>query len=64
MTPISAPLRQPERKPTGVVHYPDIGFFLILRLYSPKEAYFNKTWKPSDIEKVTPAKANTRRRVC
>jgi hypothetical protein len=31
---------------------PDTGFFLILRLYGPKEAYFNKTWKPSDIEKV------------
>ena len=30
---------------------PDRGYFAILRLYGPTEAA-NKTWKPSDIEKV------------
>ena len=28
------------------------GFFAILRLYGPTEAAINKSWKPSDIEKV------------
>jgi hypothetical protein len=31
---------------------PDKGFFVILRLYGPKKAFFDKTWKPGDIEKV------------
>jgi hypothetical protein len=25
------------------------GFFVILRLYGPTKAFFDKTWKPSDI---------------
>jgi hypothetical protein len=29
---------------------PDKGFFLILRLYSPEQAFFDKTWRPSEIE--------------
>jgi hypothetical protein len=31
---------------------PGQGFFVILRLYGPKKEFFNKTWKPSDIEKL------------
>lgn len=31
---------------------PDQGFFVILRLYGPTRAFFDKTWKPSDLEKV------------
>ena len=31
---------------------PGQGFFVILRLYGPKKAFFEKTWKPGDIEKV------------
>ena len=31
---------------------PGKGYFAILRLYSPTEAAINKSWKPSDIEKV------------
>jgi hypothetical protein len=31
---------------------PDKGFFVILRLYGPKQAFFDKTWKPGDIEKI------------
>ena len=30
----------------------DKGFFVILRLYGPTQAYFDKTWKPDDVEKV------------
>jgi hypothetical protein len=31
---------------------PDKGWFLILRLYSPLEPFFTKTWRPSEIELV------------
>jgi hypothetical protein len=31
---------------------PDKGYFAILRLYGPTEAAIDKSWKPSDIEKV------------
>jgi hypothetical protein len=31
---------------------PDKGFFVILRLYGPTKAFFDQTWKPSDIEKL------------
>jgi hypothetical protein len=31
---------------------PDKGFFVIPRLYSPTKAFFDQSWKPSDIEKV------------
>ena len=29
---------------------PEKGFFVILRLYSPEKAFFDKTWQPSEIE--------------
>ena len=29
---------------------PGEGFFVILRLYGPTKAFFDKSWKPSDIE--------------
>jgi hypothetical protein len=31
---------------------PDKGFFVILRLYGPTQAFFDQAWKPSDIEKL------------
>ncbi len=31
---------------------PDQGFFVILRLYGPTKAFFEKRWQPSDIEKL------------
>jgi hypothetical protein len=31
---------------------PGKGWFVILRLYSPLEPFFDKSWKPSEIEKV------------
>ncbi len=34
---------------------PGKGFFVILRLYGPTQAFFDRTWKPGDIEKVKQA---------
>jgi hypothetical protein len=31
---------------------PGKGFFLLLRLYGPKAAFFDKTWKPDDLAKI------------
>lgn len=31
---------------------PDKGWFTIFRLYGPKQAFFDQTWKLNDIEKV------------
>jgi hypothetical protein len=31
---------------------PGKGWFTILRLYSPLEPFFDKSWKPGEIEKV------------
>jgi hypothetical protein len=31
---------------------PGKGYFVIFRLYSPTQAFFDQTWKPGDIEKV------------
>lgn len=31
---------------------PSKGWFMILRLYGPLEPWFDKTWKPSEIELV------------
>jgi len=31
---------------------PEKGYFLLLRLYSPMQAFFDETWKPDDVEKM------------
>lgn len=31
---------------------PQKGFFVIIRLYSPGKAYFDKTWRPDDVVKI------------
>ena len=31
---------------------PGKGFFVILRLYGPKQAFFDKTWKPGDLARL------------
>ncbi|MEV0111527.1 DUF1254 domain-containing protein [Nocardia sp. NPDC050799] len=31
---------------------PDKGFFVILRLYSPLQSYFDKTWQPGEIHRA------------
>jgi hypothetical protein len=44
------------KKPAGKVNWiqtvPDKGWNTILRLYSPLEAWFNKTWRPGEIEEI------------
>jgi hypothetical protein len=46
--------RQPEGVKRGnwVQTMPGKGWFIILRLYSPLEPFFDKTWRPSEIEEV------------
>jgi hypothetical protein len=29
------------------------GWFTVLRLYRPSQVFFNKTWRPSEIELVS-----------
>ena len=43
---------QPEGVKRGnwIQTYPEKGWFVILRLYSPLEPFFAKTWRPSEIE--------------
>jgi len=31
---------------------PGQGFFVILRIYGPTQAFFDKTWVPGDVEKI------------
>ncbi len=31
---------------------PDKGWFCLLRLYSPTEAWYDKSWRPGEIELV------------
>ncbi|MCP4421210.1 MAG: DUF1214 domain-containing protein, partial [Chloroflexi bacterium] len=31
---------------------PGKGYFVILRLYSPLQPFFDKTWRPSEIELI------------
>jgi hypothetical protein len=46
---------QPSDSPDGnwIQTTEDKGFFVILRLYSPLQSYFDKSWRPSEIELVT-----------
>jgi hypothetical protein len=37
---------------TWIQTMPGKGWFLLLRLYSPKESFFTKKWRPSEIELV------------
>jgi hypothetical protein len=45
---------QPSDSPDGnwIQTDEDKGFFVILRCYSPLESYFDKSWRPSEIEVV------------
>jgi hypothetical protein len=38
--------------PNWLATVPDKGFFIILRVYGPTQRFFDRTWKPSDIERV------------
>ena len=47
------PSKPPAAQPgTWIQTMPGKGWFLLLRLYSPKESFFTKTWRPSEIELV------------
>ena len=51
-------LLRPDSKPAGakegnwIQTMPGKGWFTILRLYSPKEPFFTKEWRLSEIELV------------
>ena len=32
--------------------WPDKGWFVMLRLYGPLQPWFDKTWRPGEIERV------------
>jgi hypothetical protein len=51
MTLYIDPKAPPGKEANWLATVPGKGFFAILRLYGPKEAALNKTWKPGDIEK-------------
>ena len=46
--------KQPEGVARGnwIQTDPEKGWFTILRLYSPLEPFFDKSWRPSEIELV------------
>jgi hypothetical protein len=46
--------KQPEAVSRGnwIETIPGKGWFTILRLYSPLEAFFTKEWRPSEVELV------------
>jgi hypothetical protein len=46
---------QPSESPDGnwIQTMEGKGYFVILRLYSPLQSYFDKTWRPSEIEVVS-----------
>jgi len=45
----------PAGKESNWIHtLPGQGWFAILRLYSPLQPFFDKTWRPSEIERVDP----------
>ena len=46
------PKAPPGKENNWVQTIPGKGWFTILRLYGPLEPWFNKTWKPNDIELV------------
>ena len=46
-------LKAPKGKEANwIATVPNKGYFAILRLYGPTDAAINKSWKPSDIEKI------------
>jgi hypothetical protein len=45
----------PEGKTANWIQtVPGKGFFAILRLYSPLQSFFDKTWRPTEIETYPP----------
>jgi len=46
------PTAPKDKEGNWVQTMPDKGFMIILRLYGPLEPWFDKSWKPSDLELV------------
>ena len=44
------PQRPSEGEANWIQTRPGKGWFAILRLYGPEEAWFDKTWRPGEIE--------------
>jgi hypothetical protein len=42
----------PGKEANWLRSVPGKAYFVILRLYSPREAYLNLSWKPSDLEEM------------
>ena len=58
----------PKSPGTGknwIATVPGRGWFTLLRLYGPTKAFFDQTWKPDDIKKISsssPARCDDGRR--
>jgi hypothetical protein len=46
------PTPPPGKAANWLKTVPGKGYFTILRLYSPTEAFLEGTWKPSDLEET------------
>jgi hypothetical protein len=46
------PVAPPGKEANWLKTVPDKGYFVILRLYGPTEAFLNQTWRPSDLEQI------------
>ena len=44
------PQAPPGKEGNWIQTVPGKGFFAILRLYSPLKSFFDRTWRPSEIE--------------
>jgi hypothetical protein len=51
-TSTSGPPRPRARPTTGSRPSPARGWFILLRLYSPEASFFDKTWRPTEIEPI------------
>ena len=47
------PKSPPGKESNWVQTWPGKGWSVILRLYGPEQAFFDKTWKPGEFEEVT-----------
>ena len=52
MTPLFGPEAPEGKEANWVETVPGKGWFVILRLYGPTEAWFDRTWKPGDVEMI------------
>jgi len=46
------PVAPPGQEANWLKTVPDKGYFVILRLYGPTEAFLNQAWRPSDLEQI------------